>query len=441
MSGDTTTSSFCTMGGMMNNYNDDMHKMYRRQLLGKQYNADLQVILPDDHNMHNDIGIESDTTSGGPLEPGIPHNQIHDHDDHNTSSNNNIHNTSSNNINHDNNMNNHQTDHSHHHNMSDMNMNSGGGTIMYMDGFHSALFHNQSPPPPCLNLFSSSWTLHTQTKFIFAMIFITLLGILVEACGVWRVKCLRKGRNIRRDMKLKRYQAWLDHQQQLESEASIPGQQLEFRRQSTTQRGVSDISDVSNNNNDMEPPQDVNITATNHCPSVIRRFVVPKRILNIFRTNDARKVAQRYDILAATLHASRAWLGYLLMLAVMSYAVEFLISAVFGMVLGRYYFVDSGDGSGAAQGMMAGVGVGGGIGGMGLGGGGLGPASNGPEQHMTLRMTNMQNNNNDATWGGNDPCCGLDDDDDDNNNNQLLTPLIGSNTGVTRRSSQQMDIP
>ena len=121
MSGDTTTSSFCTMGGMMNNYNDDMHKMYRRQLLGKQYNADLQVILPDDHNMHNDIGIESDTTSGGPLEPGIPHNQIHDHDDHNTSSNNNIHNTSSNNINHDNNMNNHQTDHSHHHNMSDMN--------------------------------------------------------------------------------------------------------------------------------------------------------------------------------------------------------------------------------------------------------------------------------------------------------------------------------
>ena len=430
-------SAFCTMGGMANS--NDMHKMNKL--------SDMQVILPDDHNMHNDIGIESDTTSGGPLEPGIPHNQIHDHDDHNTSSNNNIHNTSSNNINHDD-MNNNQNDHSHQHNMSDMNMNSGGGTIMYMDGFHSALFHNQSPPPPCLNLFSSSWTLHTQSKFLFAMIFITFLGILVEACGVWRVKCLRKGRNIRRDMKLKRYQAWLDHQQQLESQASIPGQQLEFRRQSTTQRGVSDISDVSNNNNDMESPQEAIASNRNHnhaitCPSVIRRFV-PKCILNIFRTNDAKKVARRYDILAAILHASRAWLGYLLMLAVMSYAVEFLISAVFGMVLGRYYFVDSGDGSAAAQGLMGGgVGLAGGIGGMGLGGGGgIGPALNGPEQHMALRMTDMQNTNNDATWGGNDPCCGLDDDDDDNNNNPLLTPLIGSNTGVTRRSGgQQTDIP
>jgi len=430
-------SSFCTMGGMMTMNNNDMHKIYKHQ-----YTTDMQVILPDDHNMHNDIGIESDSASGGPLEPGIPHNQIHDN--HNASSNH-IHNTStSNNINHDD-MNNHQTDHSHQHNMSDMNMNSGGGTIMYMDGFHSALFHNQSPPPPCLNLFSSSWTLHSESKFLFAMVFITLLGILVEACGVWRVKCLRKSRNIRREMKLKRYQAWLDHQQQLESQASIPGQQLEFRRQSTTQRGVSDISDVSSKN-DMESPQEAIASNTNHnhviitCPSVIRRFV-PKCILNIFRTNDAKKVARRYDILAATLHASRAWLGYLLMLAVMSYAVEFLISAVFGMVLGRYYFVDSGDGSGAAQGINGGaIGVGGNIGGMGLGGGGIGPASNGPEQHMTLHMTDMQNNNNDATWGGNDPCCGLDDDDDDNNKNPLLTPLIGSNTGMTRRSGQQTDI-
>jgi len=430
-------SSFCTIGGMMQTmYNNDMHKMYKHQ-----YTTDMQVILPDGHNMHNDIGIESDSASGGPLEPGIPHNQIHDHDDHNTSSNNNIHNTSSNNINHDdNNMNDHQSDHhSSHHNMSDMNMNSGGGTIMYMDGFHSALFHNQSPPPPCLNLFSSSWTLHTQSKFLFAMVFITLLGVLVEACGVWRVKCLRKGRAIRRDMKLKRYQAWLDHQQQLESQASIPGQQLEFRRQSTTQRGVSDISDVSNNNNDVELHPNVNSAATAHCPSVIRR-VVPKCILNLFITNDAKKVAQRYDILAATLHASRAWLGYLLMLAVMSYAVEFLITAVLGMVLGRYYFVDSGDGSTAAQGMLGGaIGVGGGIG---LGGGGIGPSSNGPDQHMVLHMNEMQNNNNDATWGGNDPCCGLDQDDDDNNNNPLLAPLIGSNTGVTRRSGgQQTDIP
>ena len=73
-------SSFCTMGGMMTmNNNDSMHKMYK--LL-----SDMQVILPDDHNMHSDIGIESDTTSEGPLEPGIPHES---------------HNTSSNNINHD----------------------------------------------------------------------------------------------------------------------------------------------------------------------------------------------------------------------------------------------------------------------------------------------------------------------------------------------------
>ena len=94
--------------------------------------------------------------------------------------------------------------------------------------------------------------------------------------------------------------------------------------------------------------------------------------------------------------------------------------------------------------MNGAVGVGGGIGGMGLGDAG-GRQNSGQGLHMN--MTDLQN---DAMWGGGDPCCGIDDDEDDNTHNQsgddlrkpLLSSLLGSNTGVTRRSGgQQTDIP
>ena len=400
------------------------------------------------NNNLNNIGSEDLS----PFEPGVPiepkkeqNEEEHDHSNMNHDDMNHD-DMNHNNMNHDN-MNNHHMDHSSHNNM---NM----GTVMYMDGFHSALFPpSNSSPPPCLNLFHPTWTLHTQSRFIFAMIFITGLGMLVEVCGVWRVKCLRKGKNIRREMKEKRMQAWQEHQQHVQSQNSLQGSQLEFRRQQMG--GVSDISDVSShgNNNIMEPPSN-NTAANTHtaatntiiCPAIIRRVwrIVPKclRESSIFTTTNPKTIARRFDLAAATLHLSRAWLGYLLMLAVMSYAVEFLISACIGMVLGRYWFVDSGDGTFSGGGGMytGAIGVGGGIGGMGLGEGGRQNSGQGG-----VYMMDFQANNNDATWGGGDPCCGIEDDEDENNHNDMREPLLlGNNVGrVTRRSGglQTDDIP
>ena len=374
----STSSSFCTMGGMAASHSS-------------VYHITTPVILPDDddHKNNND---------------GDTH--VHGMDDNSS-----------------------HEDHSSHHSMSNMNM---GGMTMYMDGFHSALF--SETPPPCLNLFHPSWTLHTESKFMFAMVCITLMGMLVEACGVWRVKCLRKGRSCRRDVRMRQ-------------DADMQGQQLEFRRQSLLPRGmqrtVSDISNVSAHEATMHPPP------STICPAVIRRMwraIVPKVIRNIcgricccLNTNDSTKLARQYDNAAALLHATRAALGYLLMLAVMSYAIEFLICTVVGLVLGRYWFIDGSGDNAAAAGIINGaVGVGGGIGGMGLGDGGRQTSGQG------VGMTDVYSGGgNDGTWGGGgDPCCGIDDDDEDGNSNHddvvgnslrdgsLQEPLLG----VTRRS-------
>jgi len=133
----------------------------------------------------------------------------------------------------------------------------------------------------------------------------------------------------------------------------------------------------------------------------------------------------------------------------MTYAVEFLVSAVIGMVLGRYWFVDTEGGSanitgGGGGGVMNGaVGVGGGIGGMGSGDGGVGGTQQ--SDQIDFGMTHLHTGN-DGTWGGGgDPCCGIDDEDEDSNDEEhlhhdlrepLLSTLVGSdNVGVTRRSA------
>ena len=69
------------------------------------------------------------------------------------------------------------------------------------------------------------------------------------------------------------------------------------------------------------------------------------------------------------------------------------------------------------------VGVGGAIGGAGLGEGGRQSSSEG-----------VAMNDKDGTrGGGGDPCCGIDEGDEDNNVEPLQEPLLGSNTGVSRR--------
>jgi hypothetical protein len=204
------------------------------------------------------------------------------------------------------------------------------------------------------------------------------------------------------------------------------------------QREVSELSVVSENGE--EEDEIVPIIVDEDCPRPIRRIwrIVPscirrpcdKNVSGLDKQGNPKWI-RIYDIGAASLHAFRAWLGYLLMLAVMTYAVEFMFSAIFGMVFGRYWFVDM-DATGEGGGVMGGaVGVGGGIGGVGLGeGGGAGAVR---DQGVA-----MNTHEHDGTWGGGDPCCGIDDhDEDDHNMNEqpLREPLLGpgNNTGGVKR--------
>lgn len=416
-----SSPTFCTMGGMAHDSNMHGHRTLHDH---SSIMPAMPVILPDDE------------TDGGNASKG-EHRGTDSHNHHGH------HNHESHTPDH----NQHSSSSSHSHSMPNM---MSRGTTMYMDGFHTALFPlSQSSPPPCLNLFHPSWTLNTPGRFVFAMVCITLLGILVEACGVWRVNCLRKGRSHRREMKLKRLREWEEHQRRQQN-VNMQWQQLEFLQESQ-RSAASDISDVS-----VEAA--VSATAVSSmnryiCPAIVRRAwrqIVPQCIRNVCakvcccftRTNiHGIETARRYELAAGFLHASRALLGYLLMLAVMTYAVEFLLSAVVGMVLGRYWFVDMESG-GAGGGVVGGaVGVGGGIGGM-----GLGDCDGGRPSGVGLGMTEFQGH--DGTWGGGDPCCGIDDDDDDDDKDHdvnessspLLSPLLRSNVGVTRRNGVS-DIP
>ena len=141
--------------------------------------------------------------------------------------------------------------------------------------------------------------------------------------------------------------------------------------------------------------------------------------------------ARMYEIVAASLHALRAWLGYLLMLAVMTYAVEFLMSAVVGMVLGRYWCVDLEDDIHDAVGVRRGT-----------DGAGIG----GDDEKQENERAGVGGLSNDGAWGGGDPCCGIDDNEVDYHENHnvigtrladICEPLLLSssenNARVTRR--------
>eukprot|EP00527_Entomoneis_sp_CCMP2396_P004601 CAMPEP_0198148040 /NCGR_PEP_ID=MMETSP1443-20131203/39362_1 /TAXON_ID=186043 /ORGANISM="Entomoneis sp., Strain CCMP2396" /LENGTH=211 /DNA_ID=CAMNT_0043812603 /DNA_START=78 /DNA_END=710 /DNA_ORIENTATION=+ len=57
-----------------------------------------------------------------------------------------------------------------------MASHSGGGMVMYMDGFRRTLRGNH----PCLNLFSTQWTLDSKGKFMIAAFGVYLMAITVE---------------------------------------------------------------------------------------------------------------------------------------------------------------------------------------------------------------------------------------------------------------------
>jgi hypothetical protein len=123
MSGNTPTSWFCTMGDMS-------QKSVRQRKLGEPSNHHwdvMPVIISHDDDKHGDG--END--------------EMHKHHD-------------------DDNMNNEadQDQHSHGHAHSMPNMSQ--GTIMYMDGFHSALFHRQCHPHHPVSTFSFRHGLSTR---------------------------------------------------------------------------------------------------------------------------------------------------------------------------------------------------------------------------------------------------------------------------------------
>jgi hypothetical protein len=263
------------------------------------------------------------------------------------------------------------------------------------------------------------------------MTLITLMGILVEALGVWRIRILRRGRRCRSEIRSKRVQSWKEQQKRLNG---MQGRQIEL------QCDDCDVSEVSLQATvTPAPPGALPASSNLLCPAVIRRLgriIIPNPLRIICakinccytrRTNGQLRTSKRYDVIAACLHASRAWLGYLLMLAVMTYAVEFLLSAVFGMVLGRYYFMHMGGGGDEMNGADSFRG--------GLGGGCEDQEGGG----MML---------NDGMWGGDDPCCGIEENEDDfhdtydvvrTSSTEICEPLLSSslehnNCRVTRRS-------
>jgi len=312
-------------------------------------------------------------------------------------------------------------------------MMSSMGTIMYMDGFHSALFPPSSqPPPPCLNFLHPSWTLHTQAKFIGAMIGVLFMGILVEACGVWRVKCLRKGKFLRREerRKILENRQWQEQQQQQSHENQMMNSLISEITLDTTRT-------ASPNSNSTRVYQYL-------CPAFLRRcwrIVCPRFVRKAcakmckpcFRRTgyggEALKKIRRYEFGAAMLHMLRALVGYFLMLAVMSYAIEFLVCTVVGIVLGRFLFVDmEGDALDIIVRTPGGENVG-------------GAASSLQGVDMPPTRGIMPANGIDGTWGGGDPCCGMDDDEEDDNfEDAVREPLLATshdnlqNSLVSRRN-------
>eukprot|EP00536_Pseudo-nitzschia_multiseries_P012814 jgi/Psemu1/68471/estExt_Genemark1.C_5090023 len=72
---------------------------------------------------------------------------------------------------------------------------TGGGMVMYMEGFRWTLLAETSDgeqPRSCLNLYVASWTLDTRYKFCAAMALVVVLGIATEGLGRWKHEVARQ---------------------------------------------------------------------------------------------------------------------------------------------------------------------------------------------------------------------------------------------------------
>ncbi len=124
-------SSFCTPSGMMT-------------MTANNFNTMKLVRNPADHPIvsgSNQIGSSADADDGQETNDSTIDN----------------HNQSSSSINQHDHMNQHDHNSMNHHDHSSHSMSMmSQGTVMYMDGFQSALFHNSQNPPPCLNFLHPS---------------------------------------------------------------------------------------------------------------------------------------------------------------------------------------------------------------------------------------------------------------------------------------------
>ncbi len=150
------------------------------------------------------------------------------------------------------------------------------GMTMYMQGFRFSLWTaNRDNPLPCINLLFPQWTLDNRTKFICAMMAVLLLGMTVELVMVMKLKyvALVKKRSHR--------------ERTTRNDPELVNQHNNSNTSSRSGRGDPDKTD--------------NV-----------RFVL------------------------TCFHSVQALVGYVLMLVVMSYSVELMLSAVLGLGLGYF---------------------------------------------------------------------------------------------------------
>lgn len=165
----------------------------------------------------------------------------------------------------------------------------GGGMIMYMDGFRWALSPNNNNNP-CLNLYFPSWTLNTRTKYVAAMVGVFGLAVLVEGVSKLRHVIVVQARKQRRQYRLRRR-----------------------RQQQRQQQRRGNETNYGDRNESFFLLRQANEFLSEHLLTLVRWTIV-------------------------LLHGLQALVGYILMLAIMTYSVELFLMVILGLTTGYATF-------------------------------------------------------------------------------------------------------
>jgi len=179
---------------------------------------------------------------------------------------------------------------------------SSTGTIMYMDGFHMTM----SGGHQCLNLYFPTWTLDTRPKFLGACTSILLLSFLTEGLSKLRYKITASSKK--------------------SSTRSSSSRRRRRNQQQQQQQNNNDRSDNSVIISDNTTEEVAATTSTysywiNRCSNFL--FGLNKRLVHL---------------MISVLHGVQALLGYILMLAGMTFSIELLLSVIIGLGIGYAVF-------------------------------------------------------------------------------------------------------